>query len=681
MNSGGNGEISNEFFKKLNQQIVQKDNLIKLLQLQIRNLKTQIESGGADAEEAVELKKALDEKAQEVERLVSEQGEQKVQFEEFTRKKDEEIETLNRLLEESQTSGDSVEIVEDPRIPELESLITSLREELQTERSAREELEKAAAMADETTPDSEEDAEFIQQLRIENEVMKVELSEANAGLEKITSELEQIVAAKTTTEHQLEELQQQLEQASSAESEPDIEKEELRTKTLELEQDVVNLRQLLAEKEESIAAASSTIPSELEEEINQLRADSSKVTELEETIAKLQAEADSSTEVAMRLAAVEAEREQLAEALEKASAESGSTVSEDEAQSLRLEIANLKESLNTRDEEISRLRMVIDSGDDESMIDPAIREDVEQLTRQAADQLLAIQKFEAMLAEAHEAVEQKEAEINKLKGEFEQTSEPKISAEGDADIITSFIDFFDGLGSIISKNPLPELQALHQKLLDRLIVPNKIAYMPALAEEFSSDMHIATDFFRSSNFPEKCVVFEVEKGYLKGDEVIKKAKVWVVQNLYNCPECDATQGNAESKFCHLCGTRIMAPNGLPIDSLPEFEPTSTTYQHFAERMFEKGNHDKASEYLQAGLAIDGNSVPLMVRYADVLVGEAKFDEAMELLTRASKIKQDPKIIEKIKGLEAKLSIFKQAQSLKLAPEEFEKLLNLIQKQP
>ena len=34
MNPGGNGEISNEFFKKLNQQIVQKDNLIKLLQLQ-----------------------------------------------------------------------------------------------------------------------------------------------------------------------------------------------------------------------------------------------------------------------------------------------------------------------------------------------------------------------------------------------------------------------------------------------------------------------------------------------------------------------------------------------------------------------------------------------------------------------------------------------------------------------
>ena len=32
MNSEANGEISNEYYKKLNQQIVQKDNLIKLLQ-------------------------------------------------------------------------------------------------------------------------------------------------------------------------------------------------------------------------------------------------------------------------------------------------------------------------------------------------------------------------------------------------------------------------------------------------------------------------------------------------------------------------------------------------------------------------------------------------------------------------------------------------------------------------
>jgi len=42
MNPEANGEISNEFFKKLNQQIVQKDNLIKLLHIQIRMLKSPI---------------------------------------------------------------------------------------------------------------------------------------------------------------------------------------------------------------------------------------------------------------------------------------------------------------------------------------------------------------------------------------------------------------------------------------------------------------------------------------------------------------------------------------------------------------------------------------------------------------------------------------------------------------
>ncbi|EKD83107.1 MAG: hypothetical protein ACD_39C00886G0001 [uncultured bacterium] len=43
------------------------------------------------------------------------------------------------------------------------------------------------------------------------------------------------------------------------------------------------------------------------------------------------------------------------------------------------------------------------------------------------------------------------------------------------------------------------------------------------------------------------------------------------------------------------------------------------------------------------------------------------------------IKPDPKTREMIQAIEVKLNIFRQAKSLKLAPEEFEKLLNLIQK--
>ncbi|HPT47377.1 MAG TPA: hypothetical protein PLM07_15960, partial [Candidatus Rifleibacterium sp.] len=193
------------------------------------------------------------------------------------------------------------------------------------------------------------------------------------------------------------------------------------------------------------------------------------------------------------------------------------------------------------------------------------------------------------------------------------------------------------------------------------------------------DMHSATDYFRSSKFPERCIVFEVEKGYRKGDLVIKKSKVWVVQNLYNCMACGAAQGNSDSRFCHLCGAKIVAPNGLPVDSLPEFEPTPTTYQRFAERMLASNDQQKAREYILAGLELDSNFVPLMVRLADIMTADSQFEEAMELLNKSYSLKPDQRTMEKIKSLETKLSIFKQAKNLKLSAEEFEKLLHLIQK--
>ena len=122
--------------------------------------------------------------------------------------------------------------------------------------------------------------------------------------------------------------------------------------------------------------------------------------------------------------------------------------------------------------------------------------------------------------------------------------------------------------------------------------------MPVISEEFDVDKHIATDYFRSDKFPERCIVFEVEKGYNKGDIPVKKAKVWVVQNLYDCQECHALQSNSDSKFCHMCGAKMVAPNGLPVDSLPEFDPTPTTYLRFAEAMKNKKNLVQAKTYLE-----------------------------------------------------------------------------------
>lgn len=699
MNPEGNGEISNEFFKKLNQQIVQKDNLIKLLQLQIRNLKTQIDSSGAGSEEVEELKKAFEEKSSEAQKLLAELEVQKDSYAALEQRKDEQIRSLSQMLEEHQTSGGSSEVVDDSRVQELESLVAALKEELEFEKQARitaeensgsVEVSDSAALQQEIELLRAEVAEAagnrqtIQDLQISLEASRVELEQANAALENMSAQL----------------------QAGAGSSAGSEETEFYKNRILELEQDVANLKNLLEDNGQSVgnlesdaalAAAQVEISqlqariAELEagsassgavmDELEQLRQKAGAVDELEARIVSLQKESDNFAETAMKLTAVESEREQLVEEIErlKSSAQDSS-----ELDSYKIEIARLREANQAREEELARLRVSLEARQDESMNDPEIREEVEQLTQQVADQLLAIQNFEGILSKTREQLEARDEEIKNLRsqlasGAVRSESPAVIPVSGESEIIGSFIDFFDGLDSIISKNPIPELQVLHQKLLDRLIVPNQISYMPVISEEFNSEKHAATDYFRSDKFPDKCIVFEVEKGYCKGETIIKKSKVWVVQNLFSCQACGATQSNPDSRFCHMCGSKILAPNGLPIDSLPEFEPTPATYQRFADSMMARGMHEQAKTYLQAGLELDPDFVPLMVRLADIHAAESRFSEALELLKRVNSAKEDRKVQEKIQALEVKLSIFKQAQALKLAPEEFDKLLHLIQK--
>lgn len=693
MNPEANGEISNEFFKKLNQQIVQKDNLIKLLQLQIRNLKTQIEAGGTGSEELVQLKKALEEKSTESERLLAELDAQKNQFSELELAKDEQIRALSEMLEQHQASGSTVaEVVEDPRVAELEQVVSSLREELEKANQTVGELQSQLVSSAAGSQQAGDLQMALDASQAETAQLSAAVEEIKAQLMAREAELASAVAAAGDASAQT---------AAFEEFKAEIAARDNRI--LELEQDVNSLKSIIAEKDEAAGTgagsseelvkamaeieglraqmaslkANPILPPSVADELEKLRQEVSAMDDLKAELGKLHAESDDFAEAAMKVTALEAEREQLANEIERLKAGSADA---DQVDAMKLEIARLREALQSREDELARLRVSLEARQDESMNDPAVREEVEQLTRQVADQLLAIQNFEGMISRTRDQLKQKDTEIELLKARAGIAAPASvIPVTGENEIITSFIDFFDGLDSLLIKNPLPELQTLHQKLLDRLIIPNQITYMQVISEEYDPEKHSATDYFRSSKFPERCIVFEVEKGYRKGDSVIKKSKVWVVQNLFSCLACGATQSNPDSRFCHLCGAKIVAPNGLPVDSLPEFEPSPITYQRFAERMLELNDQERAREYILAGLELDSNFVPLMVRLADIYMAESKFEDAMDLLKKAYSLKADPKTNEKIQSLETKLSIFKQAKNLKLSPEEFEKLLHLIQK--
>ncbi len=700
-----NGEISNEFFKKLNQQIVQKDNLIKLLQLQIRNLKNQIESGEADAEKAGDLQEALDQKNSELESLRGELEQQKKLCESIGAEKDEQIRSLNEMLEKSK--GMTVaEYIEDPKIAELEENLRKVQNDYQVTKTELDNLKiENTTVADENSKlknelesfrgEYEQSSQKIAELNSLLEAKQAELQITADELKTKTDELNVKTAELESVPEQLnalnsEQLQKALDEANANSqaqiTQISLEAEAYKNQVSELSRKVEELELDLASKERSQLSSDEDLKKSNEDlvtaknEIARLAGENEKLKDLEKQISVLQNEKQEYTEIAMKLTVAESDIEKLNEELEKTKAE---VIAQPKKEEYALQISQLQQTVVDKDDEISVLRKALEARLSEGVSVPHDADEFEELSQQVADQLLTIQGLEKQLKETKHQLNEKETELNVLNNKISEKENLNL-ADGpvnidNSDVIASFIDFFDGLDTALSKKSDPELQALHKKLMDRLIVPNQITYMPVISEEFNSDMHVATDYFRSDRFPERCIVFEVEKGYKKGDSVIKKSKVWVVQNLFKCSSCGADQINPESRYCHRCGAKILAPNGLPIDSLPIFEPTAITFNRFAERMLEKGNLTKAKEYIESGLSLDPNYVPLILNMADVLISESKFQEAIDYLKHAYDLKPDERTQAKIQTIETKLNIFSQAKNLKLSSDEFDKLLHIIQK--
>lgn len=716
------GEVSSEFFKRLNQQIVQKDNLIKLLQLQIKNLKAQLEEGESSIKKKEEIQALLDEKEAEIKKLKQELEEHKAKLIEIEREKEEKIKVLNELLEKSKSKEEPNEA----KTFELEQTVENLKQELEKINHELEqkniEIKTNANLINDLNSKIKNLETQLQEERNEKTV----INELNQNLNQKLQELQDLLNKKesesasiTSLQHEnqklneeLEKLQKQLlekeQELNTKNNENDklrlqiLELDQVKNKVLELEQDNQTLKNLLTEKDELInqlqaklmKSASSEDVSYYVIQINEWKQKAedlqARLHELEQKYAEISKNMISKDEELLSLKSRLLEVEKQAEAMAEASLKLTAISNEKEQLEIQikeneeiirkqvLEIENLKNRIYGLEEELTKERL--EKNDLLKNQDLNLRKEIENLTNQIADQLLAIQKFEELLKKTQEQLIQKDKEIEELKSKLPKENENKaIEISDTADVISGFIDFFDGLDAFLSKKPIPELQALHKKLLERLIIPNQISYMPVISEEYDETKHIATDFFRSNKFPEKCIVFEVEKGYQKGDKVIKKAKVWVVQNLYNCRSCNTLQSNPESRFCHMCGAKIVAPNGLPVENLPYFEPTPTTYLKFAERMFEKNQFDEAERYLNEGLLLDPNFIPLLVKKAELHTLRSEFEQAINLLKRAEQIKPDSKISEQIKALEVKNTIYQQARALNLPPEELEKLVSLIQK--
>ncbi len=701
-----NGEISNEFFRKLNQQIVQKDNLIKLLQLQIRNLKSQIENGDADAEKNEDLQKTLDQKNAELEGLRGELEEQKKLCDSIKNEKDEQIRSMKEMLEQSQ--GMTVaEYTEDPKVSELEEKLRKIqsdyvisKQELDTLKIKSTEIEESnnqlkneiELYKDERDKANQRAVELDAQLVDKEAELATRVKELNDKTEELrvkTEELESVPGQLSSMNDEAvkKAVEEATNQSNAMLSQVSLEAEAYKNQVTDLNRQVAELQNELAGRERNEISSNEELQranealSNAKNEIARLVAENEKIEELTQQVNTMSGKEEEYTELAMKLTAAENDIEKLTEDLEKARSE---VISQTKKEEYQLQVSQLQQCVVDKEDEIQVLRKALEAKLEEGgPVNPSDHSEIEALTQQVADQLVTIEAFEKQLKDTRHQLNEREIELNSIKNKMTELEtvnpDAPVNVDDNNDIIAGFIDFFDGLDSALSKKSDPELQSLHKKLMERLIIPNQISYMPVISEEYDSSRHVATDYFRSTSFPEKCIVFEVEKGYRRSDKIIKKSKVWVVQNLFKCSSCGAEQTNSESRFCHLCGAKILAPNGLPIDSLPVFEPTATTYNRFSERMLEKGKLTQAKEYIAAGLQIDPNYVPLVLSMADVLITESKFQEAVDYLNHAYELKPDERTKAKIDQIKTKLNIVSQAKNLELSHEDIDKLLHIIQK--
>ncbi|MBF0543300.1 MAG: nucleotide exchange factor GrpE [Candidatus Riflebacteria bacterium] len=736
--------LSNEFFKKLNQQIVQKDNLIKLLQLQIKNLKAQ-----GDAEQGpkkADLIKSLETKEAEIKSLEGELQEHKENLSQLIKEKDEQIEALNRAIEESrrEKEGQPSGSINEAEFSELQQKALLFESELE------EEKRKNAQLAEELATEKDKAAFEIGQLKSnldavapslqEAESLKANIasleaqlsqapdssasSEKDAEIEKLKNdfaakeaEVAQYLVEIPRLNEELTALKQVLEakeQESAQKTVLDAELSELKVKYDATVVETEQLKAVLAEKESQleqaiaqVAAQQSAQPAsdsqneaieqikqeseQLKQEIEMLRQQSEALkTELDGVKPELDSAKSELETTKIQLDSFNAEKQVLTDQIEELKNKAARAdelegrlaeiTSQSEAAKIQLESS--EGQLELKNMECKQLIEELESLKTQaaSKAEFENQKEMEQLTEQVADQLLAIQKFEQVLQQSQDDLVAKDSEIASLKDQIIEmtSSEKSVEFSPENEVFTYFIDFFDELDTHLKRNPNPDLQSLHKKLLERLIIPNEIQYMPVIAEKFDATKHIPTDYFRSDKFEDRTIVFEVEKGYKRGDVVIKKSKVWIVQNHFDCGNCGAKITLSDSRFCFKCGEKIVAPNGFPADSLPEFEPNPATYLRFAERMIETGNLDLAKEYLEEGLRIDSTYLPLLSKLSDVYSLSTDFEKAMEVLKQAILVKDDPKLSEKIRALEVRNNIFQQARALNLPPGEFEKLVTLIQ---
>ncbi|PKK91651.1 MAG: nucleotide exchange factor GrpE [Candidatus Wallbacteria bacterium HGW-Wallbacteria-1] len=665
-------DINKEFYKKLNQQIVQKDNLIRLLQKQIENLSVDQNSGAdsdsANDERVRQLNSTIRDLREKLEVLqnsntdyeLSDRVESLIQDvedrnQEIMRLK-AEIERLHNDVLAGNIGNDM-----DPgerqalerRIKELTDRNMELQDQAQESAMLSvennrlklriEELETSSSIA--TQPDdSEKDARIadliagLSDLDSENADLRESLNAAREENHRVQGDHDELTRTSAATIEELHGKIDELESRLRENASSGMETERLRSRVIELEDMLETLK--LHEAMDGVTDDSSD---EFRDTID----------ELEKRLGEL---VDARREADQQLEKMSVLNEKLSKKVADQSAVIEEIRGKAEEQAYE-KLSKEKEGLLSQ---LTLMESRVQESERELVQERQSREMTEKALKEAMDTGKIVESGESR--QAREELERLRLKIQKLEEERKFVS-PSVASEYSGSVMADLVDLHDSLEILKGA----ESDAIKSRI-SALFAKNGIMAISSVGYPFDESLHIIGEFVRSGDYDEGTVVQELNPGFRIGDQILRKAEVVVIRNRLVCPSCD-TLGREGSNYCDKCGTKLVFPTISPEASAPdemrEIGKVAAIYKNIGRSFEERGLFDKAEIQYCEALKVAPEDMDLLFHMASLYEMMGRYDDSIAIYERIRPLSMDKTRIEKVIGnLRTKLSIIDQIKKIR-----------------
>jgi len=636
-----NQNLNTEFYKKLNQQIVQKDKLIKMLQKHIEKLKDgmSIESGSEDQgelgqkvenlerenEDLSSHVEKLESKVDDYEKITSELEELKARLDSPADEEDiRKIDFLNKQLSDK-----------DNEINAFIEKVEKLEFKISTQQNEMLDVQKKLNGSDSFKEKSDNLQIEIDELNKRIELMEVELGNRDRKIKELTAELDDLDAKGETG----------IDQEAVA-------KYEMSIKSLESEMDTIRSDARL--EVDNLKRELQSATEKLKEEIKKRAALTEKtigdtdVTEFEEKLNNALSEVQEYKDL---LAASEYE---FKEYRDKSATFSGSAA--DYTDALNQKITALEKEIT--DEKEKSLQLQKEKEDFSLQLDKirAIKPETE--TRSSELKILE-SKYSELLADF-------EGQKGKTKAVFDEKVllEKKLKKAQEshpAEVIpVDRIDEMKHLIEYFEKNA-PEWEKKDMDLICAVLSEIGLSVIETVGVEYDPDIHEMVSSVKSSTFPEGVILNELSRGYKYRNEVIKKAEVSVVKNTLECSNCLKTV-KSEDKFCSNCGNRVDMMLAA-IGEEEELEKAALIFFKIARSYYYGGDYPATLSRIEESLKIDPDNEDAIKLKGEVYEKLGNFEKALECSQKVYDMAPDVKNENKLKGIRAKLAILNSIKDL------------------